>query len=409
MWPYIIGFFALIVIIFVYFIFEYHRSDENQNTPLPFIVLNPYFGFGFRPGLTPRDFLKPESRIDELLYPNGSGSWLDIEANVLGFWSRYPIPYAPEKDELVIGVFGGSVAKWHSLQSGALLEDILSKALSRKVSVLTFAMGGMKQPQQAQIASYLFQTGHKIDLILNIDGLNEIIFNVGNKARNLETTWPSIHMLGLVNTAINSTVLDHNLLRAFLKISRIRRMSNTISSLKKRRPVALIRPFLTLLERRLTAHENTFRKLIESNQNNSDRNLIAFPKPFQPEADADPVEQWGRSSLFLNGLTSSLEKKYIHIQQPHFSWGQKTMTKEEEALISIGAKVASLASTHQSGLDLKAKELISKGVSFIDATHIFDAVNETVYCDSAGHLNQRGNDILAKFIATQIAPLLAKS
>ena len=156
MWFYIIGFFALTAIIFMYFVRAYHRDSESQNAPLPFIVLNPYFGFGFRSGLTPKEFLEPSGRIDELLHPHGNGSWLDIKANVLGFWSRHPFPYAPEKDELVIGIVGGSVAQWHSLQSGALLEHILSKELDRKVTILTFAMGGMKQPQQGQIVSYLF-------------------------------------------------------------------------------------------------------------------------------------------------------------------------------------------------------------------------------------------------------------
>ncbi|MCC7405527.1 MAG: hypothetical protein IT288_14105, partial [Bdellovibrionales bacterium] len=78
-------------------------------------------------------------------------------------------------EEFWIGVFGGSVAEGFVADQGvrslfeSQLKDLPSVA-GRKIRVLELANGGYKQPQQLILYTLY---GEKLDLVINLEGVNE--------------------------------------------------------------------------------------------------------------------------------------------------------------------------------------------------------------------------------------------
>ncbi len=76
-------------------------------------------------------------------------------------------------DETVIGIMGGSFALGVAASGGDVFRERLRFGKSR-VRLLNFASGGYKQPQQLMILNWLLAQGVYFDLIINIDGFNEV-------------------------------------------------------------------------------------------------------------------------------------------------------------------------------------------------------------------------------------------
>jgi hypothetical protein len=120
-------------------------------------VIHPYVGF-----VTP---------------PPRSTETLDLEA--LGFERGGPFVRARREDTLVVGVFGGSVAKMFVEYRGpevtfAQLGD-LPEFRGKRLVVATLAQDGYKQPQSLFALSYFLSLGGKLDALLLIDGFNEVV------------------------------------------------------------------------------------------------------------------------------------------------------------------------------------------------------------------------------------------
>ena len=86
--------------------------------------------------------------------------------------SKNPI-ISRTNDTLIIGLFGGSFARQLYFYSANKLSKTLAP-LGKKLIIFNFAMGGYKQPQQLMILTYMLSLGAEFDIILNLDGFNEV-------------------------------------------------------------------------------------------------------------------------------------------------------------------------------------------------------------------------------------------
>lgn len=88
------------------------------------------------------------------------------------------------RDKTIIGVFGGSFAEGTYRSANALLKECL-ESTNKEIIILNFSTGGYKQPQQLLILTYLLGLGAEFDVIINIDGFNEVALppaeNIPNK------------------------------------------------------------------------------------------------------------------------------------------------------------------------------------------------------------------------------------
>lgn len=74
---------------------------------------------------------------------------------------------------MIVGLFGGSFSKlcYFSLKS---VLDRHSATLGKNFIVINFATDGYKQPQQLMILNYLLALGAEFDVVINLDGFNEV-------------------------------------------------------------------------------------------------------------------------------------------------------------------------------------------------------------------------------------------
>ena len=113
------------------------------------------------------------------------------------------VPFGTDNTYLV-GIFGGSFAHQAAMveERSNILKDGLSQALpdNKRVVVLNMALDGYHQPQQLMVLIYHLARGVKFDLVINIDGFNEILVPLLNIAANKDMAWPIHNVYGNLNT-----------------------------------------------------------------------------------------------------------------------------------------------------------------------------------------------------------------
>ena len=132
---------------------------ENRPGFLDFQVVHPFLGFVIDPtsaraNINDHGFIGPPLPIDD------TGGSSDI---------------------VIVAVLGGSVAQGLVAKAGETLsrELRLAKSFSHKeIFIADLAMGGMKQPQQLMIVNYFLSLGAHFDLVINLDGFNDIVLPV---------------------------------------------------------------------------------------------------------------------------------------------------------------------------------------------------------------------------------------
>jgi len=124
-------------------------------------ALHPYIGY------VSNATSHPEDRL-----PTGSDQAMEY-----GFPLNSEDIFRDRSDQdLVVGVFGGSFAAGFSVIKRRVLGqlDKVGRFAGKNLLVMTFAVAGHKQPQQLMALNYLLSLGARIDLVINLDGFNEI-------------------------------------------------------------------------------------------------------------------------------------------------------------------------------------------------------------------------------------------
>ncbi|MGW8179457.1 MAG: hypothetical protein ACWGQW_11965, partial [bacterium] len=124
---------------------RFTELDEDN----PIEVLHPYVGYTLNLGLSGANNVSP--------LPGWTLDW-------------------PKRgdEHLLVALLGGSFAVELRNEAGVTLVESLAQASGKKVRLAGLGLGGYKQPQQLMVLSYILSLGAEFDLVLNIDGFNEI-------------------------------------------------------------------------------------------------------------------------------------------------------------------------------------------------------------------------------------------
>lgn len=194
---------------------EYKKSNEENINPVDeggadrsaFEKLgrriSPYFGF-------------PESNHRRLT----SNSYGFIIAD--GF-KGMEVPYTPEprSNEFIVGIFGGSIACAFYQDAVAQLTEGLSNhpdLAGRPVTVLNYSMSGSKQPETMIMLAYFTTIGQNFDLIINMDGMNDLAGCAGNLHQGHHIAMPPADITNIFMALTAIPDLDVNSLKYFLRL-----------------------------------------------------------------------------------------------------------------------------------------------------------------------------------------------
>jgi hypothetical protein len=245
----LLGLFAECAALFVYYVdtgafFYVHQRTHARVTDTPDRrltgeALHPYFGPTHTPGLRlqiPAELREGGAAASD----NPTGA----RTNNFGFVSTRDFPFTKTRDsQFVIGIFGGTVAAWFCHIGAPRLVATLGTHeffKGREIVPLCFSHEGYKQPQQLLVLAYFLSIGQQFDLVVNIDGFNEVALSPLNAQRGLDISMPSpLHMEGLVNLVDRSTLTPDRLM-SLAAIHQYRERLNALTERLRRTRVASV-------------------------------------------------------------------------------------------------------------------------------------------------------------------------
>ena len=375
-------------------------SDTNEKR-LTADGLHPYFGPTHAPG-SPFDI--PESLRDS------ASTAPRLATNNFGFVAPFDYPFAKTGDrQFVIGIFGGSVAGWFC-QVGVhrLVDDLThhSYFADRDIVPLCLSHEGYKQPQQLLVLAYFLSIGQSLDLVVTIDGFNEVTLGSLNEQRGFDVSMPSAMHLEPLIDLVDRVSLTPEKLRSLNAIEDYKARANRlVERLGNTRSAAVHFVLDRLYRSARRSYQEELGRFSNLPSNPSTTSLILPTRPVKTRTEAtlfdDIAGAWIRSSMSMKALLDARAIPYVQVLQPN-QYHTTRRFSADEAKIALNA-----ASPFKPGVErgypalLEAAKTaqLSKAMTFLDATHIFDSESSPVYMDDCCHYTLRGNQLLADFIA----------
>jgi hypothetical protein len=350
--------------------------------------VHPYFGFVRRPKEEPEAGTLP--------------------INAFGFIDANPPIQHREKGKLIVGILGGSLAEEFCEFGLPEFEAQLKKFprfADKRIVFVRLAIPGYKQPQQLFVVNYLLALGAEFDLLVNIDGFNEVALPVvENKPAGVFPSFPRDW---------GTRVLERRDTALLRRMGEVVYLQEIDSDWAKR--FAAI-PWCYSPTARLVwsvRHEWLSRSIISGYRDTIElrekHRSFTAQGPSETFADLPAllrhcVGVWKRSSLELAKVCDGLGIEYYDFLQPNqYLPGSKPMNELERSLTVESAYPARAAIEAGYPMLIEAgRELSASGVRFHDLTQIFAHETQPTYRDNCCHLTPTGNELLAVALARAI-------
>lgn len=380
------------------------QTDNNtDNNDKNAIVerFHPFFGYVLKPGLF-------------------SDNPFGLKVNNYGFFAVHDYPFIRANDnQFIIGIFGGSVAVdfannevTNKASSNTLVQQLrqVPALANKEFIILNFAHGGYKQPQQLLILNYFLSIGQELDLVVNIDGFNEVALPPLNNQASVPVSMPSFQHIQPL-TALADTNIPVVLALANLNETK-EKLINKTNRLEQCSLASCYGWYSYQVNQLTKKYQNQVTALdkmqIELRQNDDDldNSLISMPKNTEILEDKvsfdNMVDLWFNSSQMIHGVLADKGIPYFHVIQPNqYHPTQRNFTSEEISLFSDNPYIQGVKQGYPRLLN-RIEDLQNSDINIINAVTVFDETPETVYRDSCCHYNATGQELLSQYIGDSI-------
>ena len=356
-------------------------------------------------GLTRRD---PRARQDFWLKSRISHPYYGFTA----FSPDSPLNVMPppqtNPDTVTIALLGGSLA-WELTPyfQDSLTRHFNDQNLPKAPVVIPLAYPAMKQPQQLHIASFMLTMGGHFDLLVNLDGFNELNHSYLNFTQDVFPFFPG-RWEKLVFLTRDEIALA----------GQIRAARDQLSQLQQTAPTSPFRytALYGILHRyQLQQAQTRILQLNYALANQGPARSLEQQGPLRPFRDSSEMRQeavrvWYRSSALLSRLAAAAGADYYHFLQPNqYIPDAKPLSPEEQRNFYVPSMLPFTDYAHTYPLlQQLGSDLQQHGINYFDLTQIFNAHPETLYSDGCCHLNRRGYELLAAAIVQRLAPTLRR-
>ena len=284
----------------------------------------------------------------------------------------------------------------------------------KQILIVNLALGGMKQPQQLMAVNFFMSLGAHFDLVINLDGFNEIVLPIiENKGENTTLYYPRMWKARIADLG------DFELLRKAGRIAYLESARYQTARFFSLRPIkysVTANVFWYLLDYGLVRWID--QKRVTLTVETRDPPKAGEPEPSTndpwPSAVSDEAfyiylaAYWKRSSLLLHNLARGSGFAYFHFLQPNQHVPGSKIFSEQERALAQAHGYRPVARAGYPYLIEAGKELAREGVAYTDLTMLFAGNDEVLYMDGCCHLNQRGNELMALEIVRVIRETLAE-
>ena len=306
--------------------------------------------------------------------------------------------------KVIIGIFGGSFADDIAYTMTEELADRLQAVFPGSEFIFVKAtIGGYKQPQQLMALNYFTALGGEFDVVINLDGFNEVALPGIENVPNTNPFFPRQWHLRM------RTVPDTEFLTTVGRIKFWDSLSETWTGVFRNGPL------------RYSVTANTIWRIGDQllyNQAVGNRALLpqmsavngyAAAGPPAPYANDAEMYQalgrlWAESSFQMHAVAAARGIRYFHFLQPNqYLDGSKPMDAEERRIaIREGHPYADHVRKGYPVLRELGRDLASRGVTFVDLTTIYAKHRDVLYSDNCCHVNDAGRRIVVEAIAGTI-------
>lgn len=372
--------------------FTQEIEAEHSNQELTRVRFHPYIGY-----------IKKQVNEDQL----------GFKVNNYGFAFPQDYPYQKiSNNQLLIGVFGGSVAAGFAAYEAK--NKVVAKKLqqlpqfaNKEIIILPCARSGYKQPQMLMMLNYFMSIDQKFDLVINIDGFNDVAISSANNRAKVALSMPNIDALQpLINLATNNISIEE--LSLTLEANKLKNHLAQSRQNQAKCWLAMCYLFADISGKYFQNKYQNYQVKIADFQKNKVNNNDSFiyldrvssilPDPVLYEKTA---ALWAESSLLMHGVLSSKNIPYFHFLQPnqYYPTGRKFSDAERKISILPNHPYAPSVKNGYPYLLKKLDFLKQNRVKIFNGVNIFDQVSDIVYLDTCCHYNDRGNEILGNYIA----------
>ena len=373
--------------------------------------LHPYFGPVHRGGI-PVEI--PASMQDAANGAPASDKPAGFATNNFGFATPHDFPYT-KKDprEFVIGIFGGSVGVWFCQLGAPRLTALLQERpflRDRTIVPLCFSHEGYKQPQQAVLLTYFLSIGQQFDLVINVDGFNEVALSRLNQERGFDPSMPSaMHLEGL-RALIDGGTMTPARLRSLAAIDsdrqRLDALAQRLNGARLAVVYVVLERYYRVVEARVQAEQARFAALPAAPAGSSALHVTPPLTHERPEQFFESVAQmWVRTSMLMQDALQRQGATYVHVLQPNqYATARRFNDAEAKAALNQASPFKPGAEQGYPALHAALAALPPEPdrPHIFDATRVFDAEAAPVYVDDCCHYTRRGNELLADFVANAV-------
>jgi hypothetical protein len=281
----------------------------------------------------------------------------------------------------------------------------LPRFRGRDVQVLSLAAGGYKQPQQLMVLTYLLSLGAHFDVVVNLDGFNEITLPIReNLADGVNPFYPRAwrYRLGEGSRdeleARGAAVVIDDLRRRWAEVAGGRPWRSSFAA-------SLV---WWLVDSRLQAEAVRRQLALRDDGGGELRPELAGPS-FRTSSRSELLDalvaHWRRCSEEIDRLARGHGIEYYHFLQPNqYDPGSKPLSAEERRrAVDPSSGFAELVAEGYPRLREAGGALAASGVAFVDLSGVFSEVEDTVYIDTCCHLSPRGIQLVVDRITEAVA------
>jgi hypothetical protein len=394
--------------------FAEERAATRTHAPLPSVdaapqsrfLLHPFLAYAGNP-LFGRGMISEQGLRHT--FPGAPSEYYlrNSRINRHGFPSEHP-DYLGDPEGFHVGIFGGSVAEQLATVGGEALIAAIEESkpeLRGRVQIFNAAIGGYKQPQQLIALVLLSLQGVRFDIVVNLDGFNEVALSGADAGMHYNPLFPSRrHYLLMMN-------LDRD-------ADSIERYAEVIGTRRR------IDEWRAAADRWLAGRSELVRSAIgrvvlglEARADRAEQELQqrAAPPPglaaWEPECLRSSAkcwdliaDVWQSSSLEMAAISHQIGARYLHVLQPNqYDEGSKPLSPREREIAwqPDGEWPAGVRRGYPL-LRERIPEMRERGVEVLDLSRLFAGVSEDLYSDPCCHYNLRGNELLARAVAGAI-------
>ena len=312
-------------------------------------------------------------------------------------------------DKVIIGIFGGSFADDIAYGASDVLAGLLKGHFpGRQLVIVKSTIGGYKQPQQLLALNYFTAIGGEFDIVINVDGFNEIALPPLENVPQTNPFFPRQWHLRM------RTVPDRDFLATVGRIRFLDAMAARWADVFRTGPLRYSVTMNTIWrigdQLLYNAATNARAELPQLPSGTNEYSATGPPAAYATDDElyAALSRTWAESSFQMHALAAAKGIRYFHFLQPNqYLEGTKPIG-DDERRIAIREDHPYAKSVRRAYPELRnrGRELAARGVTFVDLTNIFATNRDVLYQDNCCHVNDKGRRIVVEAIARTIISAL---